>query len=557
MKVAQWRWWRQVADVATHVLVAAIVLLALLLLPRPAGAASAGGSASTPYLNGVISVNGPNFAFPEPFLFDSEGRAVLLHGVNAVYKRAPYELYAAPGKAWNFDAADARAMARLGFNVVRLGILWQGIEPGTLGPNNPAICTPGTPHDPGQWNSSVADAYLARVEQTVNLLGRYHIYTLLDMHQDVYSQLFRGEGAPAWAVCTDGHPIKALPGRWSNNYANPGLNAAFQNFWNNDVVGDLQGEYDRSWAAVATAFAGNPWVIGYDPINEPFTTRLSPTPTTFIDTQLECFYTGLAKPGIIDGQPADCPPDDPEQGVIASIETADSRHLIFREPTIFASHGLPNEVGAMDFPNLVLNFHDYCSFRSGVTGNPYDLTACLSQEDRTFFLRTGERSSVVSNPQPHGLPLMMSEFGATQSASLIAGVTATANQAVSSWIYWSWKYYDDPTGSSSEAMVNDNGTLRPIARALAQTYPQAVAGSPLLIVFNPRNGAFYFSYTSNGAITAPTLIWMSLRYYYPSGYCATASAGSITSAAGAQVLKVQNPPAGGPIVVRVHAGQCR
>jgi endoglycosylceramidase len=508
-------------------------------------------------VNGLISVNEPAFAYPEPFMFDPEGRTVLLHGVNAVYKRAPYELYVAPGKAWNFDAADARAMARLGFNVVRLGILWQGIEPGTLGPNSPAICTPGTPSDPGQWNTAVADAYLARVAQTVNLLGRYHIYTLLDMHQDVYSQVFRGEGAPAWAVCTDGFPIKALPGRWSNNYANPALNAAFQNFWTNDVVGDLQGEYDRSWAAVATTFANNPWVVGYDPINEPFTTTLASTPTTFIDTQLECFYTGLAKPGIIDGQTADCPPDDPAQGAIARIEAADPHHLVFREPTIFASHGLPNEVGAIDFPNLVLNFHDYCSFRSGVTGNPYDLSACLSQEDRTFFLRTGERSSVVSNPQPHGLPLMMTEFGATQSAPLIEGVTDTANQAVSGWIYWSWKYYDDPTGSAAEALVNNNGTLRPIVKALAQTYPQAVAGSPLLVNFNPRNGAFYFSYTSNGAITAPTLIWMSLRYYYPHGYCATAAGGTITSAPGAQVLQITNPPAGGPIVVRVRAGRCR
>ena len=31
--------------------------------------------------------------------------------------------------------------------------------------------------------------------------------TLLDMHQDVYDKLFRGEGAPEWAVCTDNVPI--------------------------------------------------------------------------------------------------------------------------------------------------------------------------------------------------------------------------------------------------------------------------------------------------------------------------------------------------------------
>jgi len=45
----------------------------------------------------------------------------------------------------------------------------------------------------------------------------------------------------------------------------PGLSAAFEHFWNNDVVGNLQGEYDQVWAAVASYFRNDPWVIGYDP----------------------------------------------------------------------------------------------------------------------------------------------------------------------------------------------------------------------------------------------------------------------------------------------------
>src|SRR5271154_5304728 len=60
-----------------------------------------------------------------PDMVDSFGRTVFFHGVNAVYKRRPYELYVDPGKPWNFDANDARRIAALGFNVVRLGILWQ------------------------------------------------------------------------------------------------------------------------------------------------------------------------------------------------------------------------------------------------------------------------------------------------------------------------------------------------------------------------------------------------------------------------------------------------
>ena len=64
----------------------------------------------------------------------------------------PYELYPGPGKPWNFSAADASLMARLGFNVVRLGMTWSGLEPGTAPANDPAICGPGRPTDPHQFN---------------------------------------------------------------------------------------------------------------------------------------------------------------------------------------------------------------------------------------------------------------------------------------------------------------------------------------------------------------------------------------------------------------------
>ncbi len=207
-----------------------------------------------------------------PYMYDSSGRMVILHGVNVVYKHAPYIAYPDPGKPWNFDATDATQMQQLGFNVVRLGIEWQGLEPGSGGPNQPKICTPGTPGDPHEFNQVVADAYLAHVKATVDLLASHGISTLLDMHQDVYDKVFRGEGAPEWAVCTNNVPIVPKGGRWSNNYSNPQLDTAVGHFWRNDVVGDLQGQFDLVWSTVAKYFKDDPSVIGYDPYNEPFST---------------------------------------------------------------------------------------------------------------------------------------------------------------------------------------------------------------------------------------------------------------------------------------------
>ena len=95
-------------------------------------------------------------------------------------------------------------------------------------------------------------------DQTVDLLGRFHIYTILDMHQDVYNEMFDGEGAPKWAVCTNGVPSVDPPGRWSLEYATKAAGIAFHHFWDNDVRGDLQGEYDRVWGDVAHGLQGEP-----------------------------------------------------------------------------------------------------------------------------------------------------------------------------------------------------------------------------------------------------------------------------------------------------------
>ena len=480
---------------------------------------------------------------------------MILHGVNAVYKRPPYELSVDPGKPWNVTSKDAAAITGLGFNIVRLGIIWAGIEPGTLKANDPGICTPGTPSDPHQWSQGVVNRYLAKVQQTVDLLAHAHVYTLLDMHEDVYSTGFRGEGAPPWAVCTNGIPIKTVPGRWSNNYASPSLNAAVRNFWKNDVVGDIQGEYDRAWAAVASTFKNDPWVVGYDPINEPFTTTLDHLTPEALDVRLECFYTGSAAPGrLLDStKTITCSPTVPAQGLIPTIRAADPNHLIFREPTIFASGGAPNYVGAMNYPNLVLNFHDYCSFRSGVTGNPTNLSACVAQEESTFIRRSSEGPLVATPAQPLGLPLFMSEFGATQSTALLQNLTRVADQSLIGWSYWSWKYYDDPTGSSAEALASPSGQLHPIAKALSQPYPQAVAGSLTLIDYDAASGAFYLNFLSNPKVKAPTLIGIP-TLMYPKGYCARTSAGQLHKVAGA--VEVTNPPTIKTVEVTVTTGSC-
>jgi len=495
-----------------------------------------------------------------PYLYDANNRVVLLHGVNVVYKHPPYIAYPDRGKPWDLTAADAARMQSLGFNVVRLGLEWQALEPGSGGPNQPKICTPGTPGDPHEFNRAVAEAYLSHVAATVKLLSRYGIYTLLDMHQDVYNANFRGEGAPDWAVCTDGVPIVPTGGRWSNNYSNPQLDTAVHHFWTNDVVGNLQGQYDLVWATVASRFKNDPWVVGYDPYNEPFSTEIQTASESTFTGNLECFYTGTAHTGFLanGASPLECPADVPSNGVIPSIEAVDHRHLIFVEPDIYWVTGgnVPSQLGPMPFQRIVFNFHVYCGDRSPITGNPSDLLRCLQSEETAASEQDITRLSMSSQYQSSGPAIFMSEFGATTSTALAGFDTEWAGLNQVGWAYWAWKYYDDPTGSSAEGLVLPDGNYSPIVTVLSRTYPQAVAGIANSVLFNPFTGAFNMTYAPSLASRGATVIDIAASQHYPTGWCAAVKGGRITSDPGATHLTIQTTGRPLQVYVSVTAGGC-
>jgi endoglycosylceramidase len=477
--------------------------------------------------------------------------------VNVVYKHPPYEVYPDPGKAWNFSTADASLMARLGFNVVRLGMTWRGLEPGTARANDPAICGLGQPGDPHQFSQRILDRYLERLKRTVDLLGRFHIYSILDMHQDVYNQMFEGEGAPNWAVCTGGVVNVDPPGRWSLEYATAAAGIAFDHFWDNDVVGNLQGQYDMIWSKVAAYFRNDPWLLGYDPFNEPFSLSLVRVGDEHFDTQLECFYTGRAHAAETNkGAPLSCPTSVPAEGVIPTILANDPRHLIFDEPDNFARRGLPTFLGRMNFPNLVYNVHVYCGARSPVTGNPTDLAACAAQETHSLDVRAEDPHEMASPFQPGGPAWFVSEFGATSDPGLLTVVTAQANAHLVGWAYWSWRYYADPTGSAAESLVMADGRLRSTASVLSQTFPEAVAGRPTAISFSPATGAFRLDYLPDLSIHAPTVIFVPRQVHYPDGYCAQVIGGRVTSARDNQLLEVRNGSRARSVEVTITAGNC-
>ena len=525
-----------------------------------------------------------------PFMVDGKGRRLQFHGANLVAKcgsdthpsKAPgtpclpgghgHPNYVVTPTArdpgWRFTARDARTLHRLGFSLVRLGVIWAGLEPGPAHAkrDDPRYCAmhlPGTPYpklgkaDP--YDGRRLRAYLRRVDRVVGLLAKAHIKVVIDMHQDAWGRPFANakgsppwmaEGAPAWATCTSGFPFNN-PDHWQAAYTDPGVNAALEHFWQNDVAVNLHGQFIRVWRAVARHYRGNRHVVGYDLFNEPSGPRASAPPQ--FDRQLQCFYAGsTAAPASCSAAGSQAPP----RGLIPSIQAVDGHHVLFFEAPVLTDFGSPQTIGSAEplpFRRLGISFHDYGGV-PGQTSFQCDQPNCATQE-RTTMSNFAAARAATQTAQPGGPTWLLSEFGAERYAPDIARVTKLADENLVSWTYWSALQLHDPTGGPGEGLLGERSRRpdRARARVLARAYPMATAGTPTAQSFVPRTGAFDLAYTPDPKVHAPTRIWIPVAYHYRHGYRVNATGARVTSRAGARVLTLRNRPGATRVSVRVRA----
>ena len=562
---------------------------AVLLSSACGGGNAASETQQPPAIEGLVSAPGG------PFLVDSSGRRLQFHGINIVAKCEADDVISTaagapclPGTAGTPSTGlqyylalddsesdpelritenEVATLAAMGFTSARVGIIWAALEPGPVGaePNDPRYCTAhayGTAFAPlaaadEPFDQATIDAYLGHIDGLVEMLARHGIRSLIDMHQDDYSAAFydpsgstpwKAEGAPPWAVCTSaastGAPLPAsTQSDWGTaNFTDSRILTAFDHFWANDVSADLQGEFIRTWTAVAAHYAGNPAILGYDLINEPSDTSIVVQPE--FDRKLQCFYAGRSN------APLSClatlpPQQSPDQGLIPALQAADSSHAIFFEPSEGANLGLPNTVAvleALPFANLVYGFHVYPEPPA---------TALLEQ----VILDEEQLSrGLMQTKQSGGPAWFMTEFGAEDNVSDLTNYGSLSDSRVLSWMYWSAKQFHDSTGQLGEALLDDDGNPLPIAAVLTRTYALATAGTPTAQSFDPDTAAYSYSYTPDAAVTAPTQIFVPVAQHYPQGYQVTVTGATVTSAAGATVLTLQNTAGAGKVEVSIAAG---
>ncbi|MCR5585725.1 MAG: glycoside hydrolase family 5 protein, partial [Lachnospiraceae bacterium] len=178
------------------------------------------------------------------FVYDN-GQQFTAHGINMVCKEK------AKGYIGNYTSEDFRFLKENGFNLIRLGVIWDGAEP-----------------EPGKYD----EEYFKKLDRIIDMAAAEGIPVFLDMHQDLYGVVFE-DGAPEWATVTDDEE-HIRTGLWSESYLlSAAVQHAFDNFWKNTPAPDgvgIRDHYRELWKFIAKRYAKNPYVIGYDLMNEPF-----------------------------------------------------------------------------------------------------------------------------------------------------------------------------------------------------------------------------------------------------------------------------------------------
>jgi len=447
---------------------------------------------------------------------DEFGRTRIFHGMNVVVKHAPW---IPQSQTFNtVDSLDAETMDNLrkwGFNVVRLGVMWPGVEPVLHQLDQP---------------------YLQEIVQLTERLAERGVYTIADFHQDVGSRRFCGEGFPehyidallqnkssmlARAPAFPAPSVKAseLP---MNASGYPSLEDCkkreFAQYYLTYAVGamweemytpgtELQKGFLRYWSAVGTAFRDAPQLLGYELINEPPGYCLG-------GTRADC----LKSPEIILDNAVETHKLMPLYQLAGkAIRATGAKQHILYEATV------PPKLTAQVFPELPLGndtqqglaYHIYCAPGDGA--GPVAGLVCKGFLDLYYntyypFLR-----------KYNGVAGFMTEFGAVGGNPLelkhLDMLLNVADDHLQSWAYWMLKLYGDfTTANSAESLYDADGKLETAKlKILSRTYGQAIAGTPQRMTFDTKTGAFQLDF--NATVTAaPTEIYLNEELHYPNGY---------------------------------------
>lgn len=498
---------------------------------------------------------------------DEQNRTRIFHGLNVVFKQPPFVPQADAWDAdFSFSEEDARDLRRWGFNVIRLGVLWAGTFPA-----HPHVPDPG---------------YMQAVMKIIRICRAEGIHVIVDMHSDVLSRRFCGNGIPDWAVdialdalgqhsSVGDFPTpqykqseffddavlgagsqaerlaEAVGARTATEVAKanaelyPKLHAClahdFWGYYSSNATGgvvhalysnmaNLSDHFEEHWRAVAGHLKNDSAVLMYDIFNEPWPGASS----------------GLALP-----LPAQwwLDADYSERGFYAAfhrraqtaIREVDERHVVAMEPVDVnfwdRSLGRPDVKPGYEDRDA-LSWHSYCAFRPDWW---LPRLICLTHHASMF-------ASKAQHLRQFGGAAVLSEFGSLSSDPVnlqeIRRVSDYADDALMSTVYWQYKSYKDITSSGGYgglSLYTDGELQEEKLRVLSRPYAQAIAGEPRIMFFDAETGVFVLEYTAKGA--GSTEVHISRDLHYPDGFRVLSTAGIAVSQSEDSLLSVTHSDA--------------
>jgi len=240
-----------------------------------------------------------------------------------------YEFFFDKFLEYFFTEADAKFFASLGLNCIRLPFNYRHFEDDM----NPRVLKEGG---------------FKHLDRVIDLCAKYKIYTILDMHT------VPGGQNPDW------------------HSDNPSSHAAF---WEHK---DHQDRCIWLWEQLATHYKTNPWIAGYNPINEPCDPQHS---------RLPAFYSRF--------EPA--------------IRAIDPDHILWLDGNTFAMEW---KDFSPDLPNCVYALHDY-TMMGFPTGERYRGTP----EQKTKLERQFLRKAMFQHT--NSVPAWNGEFGPVYANPLL------------------------------------------------------------------------------------------------------------------------------------------
>jgi endoglycosylceramidase len=403
-------------------------------------------------------------------LIDEAGREIILRGVNAGGRSKTPPFYPFDPEP-DFDTALTRyadGITYLGFNVVRLLVIYEAAEPGR-----------------GQYD----EVYLKKYDAMVRAFANRGIYVIVDSHQDLFNRRFCGDGFPDWVIREKyrDRPTRADCRIWNVHYFTPWVLDSFNRLYENqDGVRD---SYAAFFKMLAERYKDEPAVIGFEPMNEPMPGSHGYAHYNKWYAELFALYEAVGD----------------------AVHAADPRYLIFADLCPLENQGAWSVRRPRPrIANLVLapHYYDLGTFslsigkalerRSIRFGVSRDLKLGRAWNAPVLFTEYG--ISPLFPDAPDYINMLYSAFDAD-------AVSGTFWEASMSGINWN---------QENTSLFEADGELRPNSLALDRPYPRAVAGTIESFSFDPASARFELRFSEDPGISRPTELRLPARFY-PNG----------------------------------------